>query len=58
VIIAGVFAAMGLAIIAIAWVRQLETDQRTMITIAGAIGIVGALVYIVSRKHTAPPGKQ
>jgi len=57
VIVAVIFAAMGLAIIAIGWSRQLAPDQRTMITIAGAAGVIGALVFIISR-WLAPPGKQ
>ena len=54
VIIAAIFAAMGLAIIAIGWLRQLEPDQRAMVTIAGAVGVVGALIFIISRWHAAP----
>jgi hypothetical protein len=51
-----IFATMGLAIIALGWARQLEPDQRTMVTIAGTIGVIGAIVFIISRRHSAPPG--
>ena len=55
VVIAIIFAVMGLAIIAIGWSRQLEPDQRLMVTIAGTIGIIGALVFLISRRHVTPP---
>jgi len=55
VAIAIIFAAMGLAIVALGWSRQLEPDQRTMVTIAGTVGVIGAVVFIITRRHTAPP---
>lgn len=55
VFIAVIFAAMGLAIVGLGWARQLEPDQRTMVTIAGTVGVIGAIVFIIARRHTAPP---
>lgn len=57
VVVAIIFVAMGLAIVGLGWSRQLEPDQRTMVTIAGTAGVIGALVFIISRRHSAPPGK-